>query len=301
MIGGAGGWSVYTSIQSAVIAPGKVVVRSFKKRLQHLDGGIISSIHVQDGDKVAKRDVLLRLDETQSLAALAVLRNRALGLRIRRARLRAEQKGSKKLVFSKSLLQQVAGNEDRKAILLVQQSLFATGLEIRLGRKEQMMERVAQQKQEVNGLNALKKARIVELRLLRAELKDLQGLKTKNLVVRPRLNALRRNIAEKSGQHGRVVADIARSGGRIAEEKLKMIELDESFRKGTRRYTICKRWRPSWRNFAKSSRPPMTVCADWLLELPRLARCTSCPCIQSAVLYAPANPYYSSCPTLMNW
>ena len=37
--GGLGGWIATAKVQGAVIAPGEVVVESYRKLVQHLDGG----------------------------------------------------------------------------------------------------------------------------------------------------------------------------------------------------------------------------------------------------------------------
>ena len=51
-------WSVLTSIASATIASGTVVVDSSRKIIQHADGGIVSTIHVREGQVVSAGQVL---------------------------------------------------------------------------------------------------------------------------------------------------------------------------------------------------------------------------------------------------
>lgn len=47
-------WSCFTTIESAAIAPGKVMVESSRKSIQHLEGGIVKQIYVKEGDAVKK-------------------------------------------------------------------------------------------------------------------------------------------------------------------------------------------------------------------------------------------------------
>ena len=59
----------WTEISGAVIAPGKLVVDSNVKKVQHPTGGVVGDLRVKDGDRVKKGDVVVRLDETQARAS----------------------------------------------------------------------------------------------------------------------------------------------------------------------------------------------------------------------------------------
>ena len=230
LIGGIGGWAMFSAIEGAVISPGTVSVRSHKKQVQHLDGGVIKEIKVRDGTHVEQNDVLVRLDETQTLAELGVLKNRGLGLRIRRLRLLGERDGADVLIVPDELIAETEKNPDVGAILSVQRKLFKNRFDMRDGRRAQMQERVNQLEEEITGLRALKSGKETELELLRGELTDLDRLKEQRLVSISRYNAHKRAIADSEGQFGQVSADIARARGRIAELKLQIIELNEKFR-----------------------------------------------------------------------
>ena len=55
-------WMQSTMISGAVIASGQAVVSGKPKKVQSLDGGIVSEIFVEDGDVVRAGDVLVKLD-----------------------------------------------------------------------------------------------------------------------------------------------------------------------------------------------------------------------------------------------
>ena len=86
-------WATYTRISGAVIAQGIIGVESKVKTIQHLDGGIVREIYVQDGDEVLAGGALLRLDETSLRANLNIATNNYLELLARKSRLDSEQKG----------------------------------------------------------------------------------------------------------------------------------------------------------------------------------------------------------------
>ena len=70
---GFGIWAAFAPLESAAVAPGTVVPESSRKTIQHLEGGIIAEILVQDGDEVKAGQTLIRLDDTKARTTLRVL------------------------------------------------------------------------------------------------------------------------------------------------------------------------------------------------------------------------------------
>ena len=68
LVFGVGGWAAATEIAGAVIAPGRVIVESSVKKVQHPTGGVVGELLVREGQHVKAGDVLMRLDQTQTLA-----------------------------------------------------------------------------------------------------------------------------------------------------------------------------------------------------------------------------------------
>lgn len=83
-------WSSQAPVASAVIAEGRVAVEGSSKTVQHLEGGIVGEIFVMDGAAVARGQPLLRLDVTETRAALAGLTAEHDALAARALRLDAE-------------------------------------------------------------------------------------------------------------------------------------------------------------------------------------------------------------------
>src|SRR4249919_2568982 len=97
------GWGTLTEISGAVIAPGKLVVDSNVKKVQHPTGGVVGTLNVKDGDRVKKGDVVVRLDETQARANLAIVTKALDEMDARQARLEAERDGANKVTFPADL------------------------------------------------------------------------------------------------------------------------------------------------------------------------------------------------------
>ena len=84
-------WAAVTPLDSAVVAVGKVKVHSDRKEIQHLEGGIIKSILIAEGDSVSKGQLLLTLDDTFANTDLKRLRSQLQELKIQEAVLLAQR------------------------------------------------------------------------------------------------------------------------------------------------------------------------------------------------------------------
>ena len=73
LIGGFGGWSMLTTLDGAIVAPGKVEVALNRQIVQHPEGGVVETIAVTEGQAVQAGDLLIRLDGTLIRAELAVI------------------------------------------------------------------------------------------------------------------------------------------------------------------------------------------------------------------------------------
>jgi multidrug efflux pump subunit AcrA (membrane-fusion protein) len=63
-------------LHSAAIAPGSVNLDTYRKTVQHYEGGIVDQILAREGQRVAKGDILIRLDQTRANASIDLLEAR---------------------------------------------------------------------------------------------------------------------------------------------------------------------------------------------------------------------------------
>src|SRR3954464_11248788 len=96
---GIGGWAATTELAGAVIAPGSLVVDTNVKKVQHPTGGIVGELRVREGDHVRAGDVLMRLDETQTRANVAIITKSLDEFSARQARDEAERDGADAISF----------------------------------------------------------------------------------------------------------------------------------------------------------------------------------------------------------
>ncbi len=227
IFGGVGVWLATAQIAGAIIASGVVVVESNVKRVQHSAGGIVGEILVKNGDHVTPGQVVVRLDDTQTRAALGIVVSQLIELRGRKARLTAERDDATTIEYPEgfendgpSSARVAAGErellESRRLILQVQ--------------KSQLGERIEQLTLEGRGLTSQHDAKVTELKLVREELGRLRDLYQKNLVAVTRILAMQREEARINGEQGALLAQIGRSGGQIAEIKVQIANLEQTMR-----------------------------------------------------------------------
>jgi multidrug efflux pump subunit AcrA (membrane-fusion protein) len=74
MFGGFGVWAALAPLTSAAVASGVVKVDTYRKVVQHLEGGIVRHIQVREGDTVKRGQVLVTLDNRDAEAELNAIR-----------------------------------------------------------------------------------------------------------------------------------------------------------------------------------------------------------------------------------
>ncbi|MEC8916462.1 MAG: biotin/lipoyl-binding protein, partial [Pseudomonadota bacterium] len=151
--GGFGGWAASADLAVSVVAPGAVSVESFKKTIQHLEGGIVDEINVDDGDHVEAGDTLLVIDNTQARSQLAISRSQYLINRAAEIRLLAEQQGADSLTFPDELLE--SDTQRVKEVLAVQRALFQARRGALEGTLSALDEQMAQMREQIDGLQGV--------------------------------------------------------------------------------------------------------------------------------------------------
>lgn len=227
---GAGGWAATTPLAGAIISTGTLVVNSHVKKVQHPTGGIVASIAVSNGSHVRAGDILLRLNETQTRANLAIVERRLVELNAREARLAAERDNRSDIDFGNSLKTDVSDADIRKAVNGERQ-LFTARQSFRAGQKAQLGERMVQLAQEIQGLEVQVVGKDQEILLIQKELGGVQQLLAQGLMQVTRVNSLEREAARLTSERGALIASIAQAKGRIAETQLQRIQIDEDLQR----------------------------------------------------------------------
>jgi HlyD family secretion protein len=226
---GVGGWAASTEVAGAVIAQGRIIVESSVKKVQHPTGGVVGDLLVREGQHVKAGDIVLRLDSTQTLAGLDLVRQDIDELVARKARDEAERDDLASIAFPPDLL--ARRNDARVARLISEeQSLFAIRRAGREGQKSQLKEQIAQLAQESVGAVAEIDAKTKEMYWSKEELKGVQQLWDKKLVEFTKLTGLQRESARLDGERGRLQSSLAELRAKTSEINLKIEQVDQDAR-----------------------------------------------------------------------
>jgi HlyD family secretion protein len=229
LVGGIGGWASTSEFAGAVIAQGSLVVDTNSKKVQHPTGGVVAELNVRDGAQVKVGDIVLKLDDTQTRANLAIVSKGLDELGARRAREEAELEGDERVVFPAELMQR---KDDPEVARLIggEAKLFETRRKTREGLKAQLGERVLQSEEEIRGLTAQVASKEKQVEWIQQELEGVRDLWSKKLVQFNRVTSLEREQARLEGERGQLIAAIAQAKGKISETKIQILQIDQDMR-----------------------------------------------------------------------
>ncbi len=226
LVGGLFLFSMIVSISGAVIAVGKVTVEGNYQSVQTPDGGVVTAIHVKNGDLVGQGQQLVTLDSTDAHANLKIVSSRVRELAIQEARLIAERDVQEGFMLPERL------DPDDPAVkqsLSAQQALFDARMAAYKGEQEMLGERLNQVEDEVSGLEAQLTARTSEREINERELADIIPLFERGYVNRARISPLRRESARLGGELGRLKAELAKLDSTLSESRLRKAQSEKQF------------------------------------------------------------------------
>jgi len=226
VFGGLFLWSVIAPIDGAVIAPGQVTIEGNRKTVQHLEGGVVKEIYVHEGQQVNQGDVLVRLDNTDSGANLALIDKQLAEIYAQRARLIAERDGEEEIGEVEGVSAVLDTPEFMKN-LAGQRQLLAARTATNNRQIELIEEQIAQQEKRIGGLNAQQTSVSGQLKLINEELKGVRELHEEGFAPMTRVRAIERERERLEGQRGSLISSIAESDSNIAEGRLEIERLKE--------------------------------------------------------------------------
>lgn len=223
--GGFGTWAITAPLHGAVVANAVLKIEGNRKSVQHLDGGIVKELRVQDDKPVKAGDILIVLDETQAKAEYEVLSQQLVVLRAGEVRLLAELAGATELLLPRDL---AALRNDDYAMGIWQGQIkqFESRRAAIEGQRNVLREKINQLQSQIQGGEAQVKAFSDQFDSTKTEIASVAPLVEKGLLPRPRLLQLQRSAFGLEGQIADARATIAKFRQAIAEQELQIAQLD---------------------------------------------------------------------------
>ena len=224
LVGGFGAWAALSNIAGAVVASGQIEVDRNRQAVQHPQGGVVLTLDVIEGQRVAEGEVLMRLDPSTIHSNLAVIRAQLNEWRARQARLEAERDLATRIAFPSDLLETAATDPDLADVLEGQRNLFAARAETLAQEVDQLGRRADQIRAQIDGFTAQNQALRDQRSLVLAELENVQNLVERGLSEASRALTLQREAARLLGSIGEIEAASAEAEGRITEIELQVLQ-----------------------------------------------------------------------------
>ena len=215
---GLGGWSAHAPLAGAAIAPAVISPDGERRAVQHLEGGIVKELLVQEGSAVTVGQALVTMDSSASRATRDVLMKDLRSNLAIRARLIAERDSVDTVTFPDEIAEGELSAETT-ALISSQQALFESRLKAREQKKKILLEQISQYDQVMIGLTAQIDSQTKQLSLVREELVGVAQLVEKGLERKPRLLGLQRAEAEILGSRANNQATLAKTRQSISETR----------------------------------------------------------------------------------
>lgn len=221
-------WAVFGKISGAIVSPGKVKIESERKTVQHLEGGIIDSILVREGDKVTAGQTLIVMESIQVDASVEMLRKQLAAQLAAHSRFAAEKRMQDEIVWPEELknLTDVSGFAD---VLDNEQKIFSARREAIQGQISMLKLQVSQINAQVSGLEEQYRAEESIIGTLNEELRAKRRLYEKRYLEKSQILELERMLASHRGARGNLKQAIAETSQRRDEAHLRIEDIKNRF------------------------------------------------------------------------
>ena len=223
-------WAGLAPLDEGVPTQGVVTLDTKRKTVQHLSGGIVKEVLVQEGQQVKEGEALLRLDGAVAKANYEAVRQRYLGLRAMQSRLFAEQVGSKTISFHPDV--QSAMNDPLiKQQVATQQQLIQARQAALAADLQGLEENMQGLKEQLGSYQNVLVQRRNQLSLLTEELNNTRAMVKEGYAPRNRQLELERMLAESNASIADLTGSSLRISRQVAELTQRSVARKQEYRK----------------------------------------------------------------------
>lgn len=225
--GGFFGWAFSTELSSASVASGTIVVDSKRKTVSHFEGGILKRLLVQEGDRVAAGQPLVKLEDTRARSDLQALQSRRLGLIAKLARLRAEQTDSQEITFPDDL----KGAPDPAAddAVKAETNFFERRREAKAGRLDVQGKTIEEFSEKAKSLAEQIRATDRQIELITEQRTAIATLVAKEFAQRSKLIEIDAKLSELAATRGELAGNKAQAEKAEAGAELGLTGIENEF------------------------------------------------------------------------
>ncbi len=223
-------WAGLAPLDEGVPTQGMVTLDTKRKTVQHLSGGLVKEVLVQEGQQVKEGDPLVRLDGAVAKSNYEAVRQRYLGYRTMQSRLFAEQAGRDTIEWHPDV--KAAMNDPLiKQQVATQQQLIQARRAALAADLQGIEENSQGLKEQFTSYQNVLVQRRNQLALLTEELNNTRGMVKEGYAPRNRQLELERMVAESNAAIADLMGNSLRITRQIAELSQRAVSRKQEYRK----------------------------------------------------------------------
>lgn len=228
--GGFLAWAAWAPLDEGVSAPATVVIDTKRRTIQHMSGGVVKKLLVQEGEVVQAGQVLLELADANARAGMETVRQNYLGQRAAESRLLAEMTGQRQIDFHADL---AAGAADPlvRQHMTAQSQLFAARGAALGAEVAGLQQSIAGARAQIAGIEAMLDSRRVQASAQAEQLRNLRTLADQGYAPRNQVLQLEQSQAELSSTMADLRANRQRAEQQIGELTARIAQRRQEYQK----------------------------------------------------------------------
>ena len=229
-------WASFSSIKEVAVTYGEVIPKGKIQVIQHLEGGIVSKIYVNDGDTVKKGQMLVEMDIASVQTELSQLRGRDITLTLDEERMRAFLSNKKANLIQwsdqviKSKYNTVNNQEQISALLEDEKKHLASQYKAYNDQKSILDVTLAKAHEHLREMNSQIKVSTKHIKLLTEEFNMYHKLKESDYISHRDYLVVVRELNQAKGELVSLKSRFEQGKQEITESEYKLRELSSAAR-----------------------------------------------------------------------
>jgi epimerase transport system membrane fusion protein len=203
-----GVWGNFAPLNSVVVASGKVTIQGENKQIQHLEGGIVKDILVENGDEVKTNDILIILDQTQNLVQLNISNLKKYEFIARKIRLEAQRDLQDRLGIDKNLFKGIDISYIND-LIKSQTSIFNSKSKFLKSQTKILKQKISKIKNQIDGINSLLLIKNDFMISIKEEIEEWSNLYKEQLIDKIQLRDIKRKKLTLESEISQLISERA--------------------------------------------------------------------------------------------
>lgn len=220
-------WAAWAPLDEGVVAPATVSVEARRKTIQHLQGGVIKSVEVKEGQEVKQGDTLVVLDDSTVRATYEAIRQNYLSQRAMESRLMAEATDGRSISFHPDLTTQP--DPVAQQLMAVQQQVMSARRAAHGAELAAAEQSITGYEAQISGMKQMLESRRTQASLQARQLGNVKGLAEEGFAPRNQALQLEQQQAELRASLSELETSIVRTGNAIAELKQRIAQRKQEY------------------------------------------------------------------------